>query len=183
MRYIFLILFLFSAIASLGQGKLSNPNLIYFEAGGNSHLVTLNYERMFPQKPKQSVGQAIGSLTKSVRIGMGILSNDLSIPLSLNLTKSFGTQGQKAGHNLLVSAGPTIYTKDFQNFKFDQVSDDSDTFLILNLGVGYRFTEPSSKFFFQGTINPHVDLDVTASSGTTNTGLDWSFGFAAGIRI
>jgi hypothetical protein len=168
------ILFLLFPADINGQSTLRNPNMIYVEVGGHSVDYAVNYERIF---------NSGGKFQKSWRVGAGISGDAISLPFALQFVRSIGPRNSKSPHNLVLDVGPTIYVDQYKGFSGNQSADESDTYVYLVGGFGYRYSDGNQKLFFQLALNPYFIMDITRTELGANSDLQVAGSAAVGIRF
>ncbi|MEO0898350.1 MAG: hypothetical protein AAFY71_18195 [Bacteroidota bacterium] len=144
-----LFLLLGSKTCLCQRGPLANYHEgIFFEVSGTSIGYSLSYERVFVNRP---------DVTLASRIGGGLTSKDVYIPIGM---EAFFLSGN---HHIILAPTATIHVATNRRWDF---FEQSDTFLNLILGMGYRYQSRGSRAFFQVLFAPAAIFDPTPSQFT-----------------
>lgn len=111
---------------------------VWIEGGGGMPSYALQYE--------QPLGRAIQGEGLHARIGLGVERARISAPLSIHWV----TGGKP--HHLVIMAGATPQVRDLD-------INDSDTFLFLVTGGGYRYESRRSPLMLSALVHPMLIMD------------------------
>ncbi|MCI4670613.1 MAG: hypothetical protein MRZ79_20935 [Bacteroidia bacterium] len=164
---IFISLMLGTAMAANAQSRvLANYQRgIFLEAAGNSVGYSLNLEQTLANRVEAGL---------TARLGFGATSLDWYLPIGIQAVFL------KGNHHLVISPTATARMKFITPFDFN----DTDTFLHLQAGIGYRFQSRNSRIFGQLQFVPGFMLDPTSSQlSETRPEYQSRLGGALGIKI
>ncbi len=117
-------------------------NAIYVELTTHLPAYTINYDRVFSNKK---------SLAYSYRVGFSVTKEALYFPIGINLIT--GTKSSHAEFSLVTAA----YIKGHDTFPTNL--QNSDTYLYIIPGFGYRYQRKNAGPFFKVVASPELRLD------------------------
>jgi len=118
-------------------------NRIFAEVAGTSIGYSFNLEKIFLNRRTYSL---------ATRAGIGATPNDVYIPAGV---EAFFFSGF---HHLIVMPTVAVHVVMSERYSFT----NTDTFLEVNAGIGYRYQSPSTPVFFQVVYTPSVEFDPTS---------------------
>jgi hypothetical protein len=139
--FLFSIIFLFYAAAQENESKIAR-NTFYIEGLTKEPDYSINFDHIFRRFSNSSL---------SYRFGFSIEKKSLAIPASISLIT--GTRTHHAEFFCMVMP----YIKKYSNYI--PGSDNSDTYLDIMPGAGYRLQAPSGKLFIKAFAGPFFILD------------------------
>ena len=118
-----------------------NRNSIYLELSSERPVYSINYDRIFHKGKK---------IYYSFRIGFSVEPDAISLPLGINIIT-----GQKT-HHAEFSLTIILY---LDHYTFLNADDQSDKYLFIIPGLGYRYQKPEGRLFFKLVAAPFIFLD------------------------
>jgi len=152
---------------SKGQGRLltNYQRGIFLEAGASSVGYSLNIEQVVFHR---------SNFAATLRLGGGATSVDAYVPLGFHLIFLEGK------HHLLLAPTATVRVEMKAPFEVN----NTDTFLHLQGGIGYRFQSHNSRIFVQALFSPGFMLDPTRTQITEEDPVfQTRVGAALGIKL
>lgn len=150
----------------IAQAACPAPNGVFLEAGGAAPYYSLSYARCFFAAEKAS---------GHFRIGGSVWGKGLAIPVGASIALGAGAHRPELS---------LVFTPFSQGLRFWD-RDESDLFLDLLLGAGYRYQPVSGSFFVTAGLFPYLRLDpapAALSEGgaelrlRVGAGAGWFFG-------
>lgn len=130
---------------SFSQAGRTTPQGIFLEAGGAAPYYSLNYTRRLFAAEK---------ISGYFRIGGSVWGNGVAFPVGASLMLGGGD------HHPELSLALTPH---FEGQRFWS-REDSDLFVDLVLGLGYRYQPASGHFFVAGGLFPYLRFDPTSAA-------------------
>ena len=130
------------------QVPAKGQQAIFAEIGGMAPDFSVNYRNTFSQ---------IGNFPLALRAGISITRSVFALPLGLEATSP------DAPHHLQVAAGITPFVINNSRVK-SNTREDSDAFMDLVVGIGYRYEQKGSRWFAAGMVYPKLRLDPAESN-------------------
>jgi hypothetical protein len=155
-------IFLFYAAAQENGNKIAR-NTFYIESLTKGPDYSINFDHIFRRFSNSSL---------SYRLGFSIEKKSLSIPASISLVT--GTHTHHAEFFCMIMP----YIKKYSNYL--PGSDNSDTYLDIMPGAGYRLQAPSGKLFLKAFAGPFLILDPPQNDILK---FDVTYSFAAGAAL
>jgi hypothetical protein len=132
---------LFTCIA-IGQGPARNA--VYTELASRGPGYSINYDRIFRQGDK---------LDYSFSAGFYIAKNSVAFPVGIHFITGTNEHHAEFGVTFI----PYIDYK--HDLVGSSIKTESDKYLYINPGMGYRYQKSDTGLFFKATIGPSVFLD------------------------
>ena len=144
-QLILLVSFYFFACAGMvyAQEKHSSRNAVYIELASRGPVYSINYDRIFREGDK---------LAYSFRAGFSIEKNAVSFPFGIHLITGGKDHHAEFG---LTFIPYIVYNTPLAGTNKDQ----TDKFLYINPGIGYRYQKKSTGIFLRAAIGPSIFLD------------------------
>ena len=161
------IFLLKTGVCQPATGDNFNRNSIYLELSSESPVYSINYDRIFHKGKK---------INYSYKIGFSVEPDAVSLPLGVNLIT-----GKKTHHGE-ISLTIIPYLDHYKTFL--NADDQSDKYLFIIPGLGYRYQKPEGKLFFKLVAGPFIFLDPPSNDfwnmnpkvyGSIQSGLGISF--------
>lgn len=129
---------------AIAQEKVgSNRNAIYVELSSVKPIFSINYDRVIHMGKKVSY---------SCRLGIFIAKDELYFPIGLNVLA-----GKKASH----FEGSFVCAPYIKHFNAEvRGVEDSDLYLNVIPGIGYRFQHRTFPLFFRLSLGPTFVVDI-----------------------
>ena len=136
-----IILSLFSFTNANAQHK--SRNSVYLELASQRPVYSINYDRIFRQ----------GNTTDySFNAGISIAKNAVSFPMGIHFIAG------ASGHHLQYSVTFIPYI-DYNLRLVGSNKDQTDKYIYINPGIGYRYQALKTGLFFKAMVGPSVFLD------------------------
>jgi len=134
--------FIFFTCVAIGQELARNA--VYAELASRGPVYSIKYDRIFRQGDK---------LDYSFSAGFSIAKNSVAVPVGIHFITGANEHHAEFGVTFI----PYI------DYKHDLIGGrtqtESDKYLYINPGVGYRYQKNNTGLFFKTTIGPSVFLD------------------------
>ncbi|MEP7258946.1 MAG: hypothetical protein ABI687_11160 [Flavitalea sp.] len=128
---------IFFSVAGMAQSQDRQSfkrNSLYAEGANRSAPYTLNFDHVFHMGDK---------LAYSYRVGFSLISQDITVPVGINLITGVGNHHFEASTTLI----PYLKLN-------DNKSDPTNLYLYLIPAVGYRFQKQQGGLFFKASVGP-----------------------------
>lgn len=137
-RFLFPSLLLLLPLFSFGQ---YNDRAVWLEGGGGTPSYAIQYEQFLADGGRNANGLYW-------RAGLGLERARISVPLSIHWVSGGNP------HHLAIMAGATPQIRDLD-------TQDSDTFLFLVSGIGYRYESSRHRWMLSFMGHPLLLMDPT----------------------